>query len=375
MMENLWARPVAPLPDKHQPLIKISSWPCLAGGWMALVAWALAWPCGAAPIITNGDFSSSLDYGLYGWTLGGTMVPLTISAKSHLSSPAAQVNDLDDALLSDSLMEQSFTLPADCVTATLSAYCCFLSENTSSDIEWHYQAVAVYSGGGALPNAGARILNDTGTPIPLPPAPTPMRVNLNSDPAWYLYSYNLLPYSGQTLKVQFKVEDDAHGDAVAMWVDDVEVYCITATASPTRTHSPTSTISPTLTPSPTHTPSPTISATYTLTPVPTASWSPTPILVTIGRSLVFPNPARAAGKKLNFMYSLEEAGSVRIEVYNVLGYRVAWVEDKYKPAGWNLVTSWNFSGLAPGIYFYRLFCTTAGNRQREYKKQKFVITP
>lgn len=371
-MKTIRARQAVPLPDKNKPLEKSVSWLIIA--WMAAAGLVLAGQ-GWAAIITNGDFSSSSDYGFTGWTLGGLTVPVTVTAQYHAAPPSAQVDDQEDALWGDSWMEQVFTLPADCTIATLTAYCRFFSGNTTTGIEWHYQAPVVYYGGGPLPNAGARILDAAGTPVALPPAPTPMRVNLNSDPQWWQYGYNLQPYSGQTLRVQFKAEDDAHGDPIGMWVDDVQVFCITATPTPTRTHSPTFTVSPTSTMTPTITPTPTISATYTVTGTHTATCSPTPILVAVGKSLVFPNPAPAAGKKLNFMYSLEAAGSVRIEVYNLLGYRVAAVEDKYQPAGWNLVTTWNYGNLAPGVYFYRLFCRTTDGKTQEYKKQKFVIAP
>jgi subtilisin len=67
----------------------------------------------------------------------------------------------------------------------------------------------------------------------------------------------------------------------------------------------------------------------------------------------YPNPAAPTTR---LRYTLAEAATVRLEVYDALGRRVAVLEDAPRPAGDHEVV-WDASGVAGGVYFYRL---TAG---------------
>ena len=74
----------------------------------------------------------------------------------------------------------------------------------------------------------------------------------------------------------------------------------------------------------------------------------------------YPNPFNAT-TVVN--YQLEEANHVTLEVYNLLGERVAVLADEMQEAGYKSV-NWDASSLASGIYFYRM---TAGRFERVKK--------
>ncbi len=64
----------------------------------------------------------------------------------------------------------------------------------------------------------------------------------------------------------------------------------------------------------------------------------------------FPNPFNATTE---IRFALPEAGAARLDVYDVLGRRVARLVDGPMPAGRHRVT-WNAEGRASGLYLYRL---------------------
>jgi len=64
----------------------------------------------------------------------------------------------------------------------------------------------------------------------------------------------------------------------------------------------------------------------------------------------YPNPFNPT---TNIQYSVGEAGPVTITVYNVMGQKVAELLNTTKSAG-SYQVSWNATGQASGIYYYRL---------------------
>jgi len=64
----------------------------------------------------------------------------------------------------------------------------------------------------------------------------------------------------------------------------------------------------------------------------------------------YPNPFNSATV---IKYRLPTSCYVQLEIYNLVGQRVATLVDQRQPAGHHSVT-WNASSLSSGIYFYRL---------------------
>jgi hypothetical protein len=64
----------------------------------------------------------------------------------------------------------------------------------------------------------------------------------------------------------------------------------------------------------------------------------------------YPNPFNPA---TSIKFDLPKQSEVRIEIFNILGRKVATVAEGLLPAGYHNVT-WDASGVSSGIYFYRL---------------------
>jgi hypothetical protein len=72
--------------------------------------------------------------------------------------------------------------------------------------------------------------------------------------------------------------------------------------------------------------------------------------VTFGLGQNYPNPFNPTTR---IPFELPTDGVVTLEIYDITGRRVATILNEYRPAGRHLVT-WNATGLASGIYLYRL---------------------
>lgn len=303
----------------------------------------------AANLIVNGDFSSAGANGFTGWTPSGTPLPITVTARFHAASPAAQVGDTIDAAYDDSRLAQTIPVPADCIVATLTAYCSFYSL-TPGSTTFNYQE--------------AYVENAQATPVAI-------LFKINADTTtWTAYHADLKPFAGQSLTVIFHVFDDHNTDPVALWVDDVDMACILPTPTPTITKTRTPTISPTATISATYTVTRTITPTSTRSPTPTATPTLTPWAVPLGQVIVYPNPV--AGNIVNFTYTLAAPGRAFIDIHNLAGLRIAHLEDQ-QTMGSNRTTRWNIAGLAPGVYFCRISIQGTNGDKMQLQPKKFVV--
>lgn len=74
----------------------------------------------------------------------------------------------------------------------------------------------------------------------------------------------------------------------------------------------------------------------------------------------YPNPFNPT---TTIQYSLPQAPSVKLQTFNMLGQRVAFLVNEQKSAGWHKVT-FDASNLSSGMYIYRL---NAGGHVRTEK--------
>ena len=89
---------------------------------------------------------------------------------------------------------------------------------------------------------------------------------------WHNQTFNMAPYAGQTVRVEFLVHQDGFGDDTSMYVDDVALLTACSTATP-ATATSTSTV-PTVTASRTPAEPPSATATSTSTRTGTPLYTP-----------------------------------------------------------------------------------------------------
>jgi hypothetical protein len=77
---------------------------------------------------------------------------------------------------------------------------------------------------------------------------------------------------------------------------------------------------------------------------------PTPVPLTFSLDQNYPNPFNA---RTTIRFSLEKRGNVKLEIYDILGSRVASVLDETREAG-SYAVNWNANGMASGVYYYKL---------------------
>lgn len=130
---------------------------------------------------------------------------------------------------------------------------------------------------------------------------------------WAWESINLLPYAGQQIRVRFNLVTDAGLRGDGFYFDDLRVVDY-------RDSVVTGVFNPGMTPAKFH-----LAQNY-----------PNPF-----------NPATA------IEYDIPEGGLVSLTVFDMLGREVATLVDELQPAGKHSV-SWNPTGVASGIYYYRL---------------------
>lgn len=83
----------------------------------------------------------------------------------------------------------------------------------------------------------------------------------------------------------------------------------------------------------------------------------------------YPNPFNPAAI---IRYQLPSAASVKLTVYNLLGQEVAVLVDAAQEAGYRQI-AWDASGLASGMYFYRIESAALDNSSRRFTDTKKVM--
>lgn len=322
----------------------------------------VAMPClGVADeLIINGNFESTVGGGIPNWVTGATPSSFSPSQHSGIVQHDASVgvvvvapgNSLGG--YNNSWVRQQVHIPRDAVGSTLTFY-----------YDWYIS----YKFGTQLYMTanfgGQEMAREQGNGLLTQPTPTPGWTRVD-------YYLDLPSYSDQDVQVLFQAFDDGISDANYVFFDDVSLNVITATITPTPTYTITPTVSQTATISPTNTITPTITETATITPTISPTPTTTPWAVPGGDVIVFPNPA--AGDSVTFMYSLGEPSDVDIDVYNLLGYKVAHLEDKNKAALINRRTTWSIKDLAPGVYLYQVTIRSQSGQVQKNKIRRLVIT-
>ena len=158
-------------------------------------------PGGGGSGILNGGFES----GITSWTAGGVVAPTASTAVVHTGASSAYVTGGSTA--GDSTLYQTVAVPT--TGGTLSFWYYPISADT---ITYDWQEVD--------------ICNTSGTVLA-----TPLKVCSNTK-TWTNVSYNMATYAGTSVRILFKVHDDAYpGYPSSMYVDDVAISGTTPPAT------------------------------------------------------------------------------------------------------------------------------------------------
>jgi hypothetical protein len=334
----------------------------------------------ATELIVNGDFSNlgPGDGSIPGWTRSdstgpsGSYLPVTTTILA-VNAPVGG-NPISDPIVicgradsnsggnETSALQQDIAIPPNAIPATLTLY--YQWRTASSPIALNLEYAS-----GKLGSLELFTEKNIPTPVGGGSIPTPT-------PGWrkvdkYLDQATMANLAGTTQSLILQAKDDIIPDYNYLLVDSITLDVITATITPTPTITLTPTPTPTATITKTITETATISATATITPTQTQTVTLTPWAAAFGEDYVYPNPA--SGDEVVFLYSLAQAADIRIDVYNLRGQASARLEDKNKPAGRNLRTSWDISQVAPGIYLYRLTFITGQGRTETRGFKRLVV--
>jgi hypothetical protein len=146
---------------------------------------------------------------------------------------------------------------------------------------------------------------------------------------------------------------------------------VTQTVTETFTLTQTSTLLPSQTQTASSTaasgPANTFTATMTVTVVQTPAV--TPPAVSGNTTYSYPQPA---SNIVNFVFAIEEAADVTIEIYSVSGVIVAKTTGFSRPSK-AATLALNTSSFAPGVYYYLITAKSGGNREIKFKAKKFLV--
>ncbi|MCK5242790.1 carboxypeptidase regulatory-like domain-containing protein [bacterium] len=87
------------------------------------------------------------------------------------------------------------------------------------------------------------------------------------------------------------------------------------------------------------------------------------------KSAAYPNPA--TGPEVRFIYFCEESSKVIIEIYNVVGERIAKIRDN-KPSGYQY-SILPLNKISRGVYLYRVIIQTQSGKRTILQTEKFSV--
>lgn len=99
-------------------------------------------------------------------------------------------------------------------------------------------------------------------------------------------------------------------------------------------------------------------------------YRPSGSLFDAGEVYSYPNPA--TGETLTFKFRLASKSSVKLDIYNVAGQRVARLEKSDCPAGVASELAWNIRNIASGVYQYRFEAFSAEGTKSVVKRLAIV---
>ena len=179
--------------------------------------------CTPGNVVGNGGFETGT---FAPWIVQDQLPPPVVSTdQAHSGTQSALLGSLSGAEpLGDSSIYQTITVPAG--GGTLSYW---YFPNTADSITFDWQDAYVTDTSGTILTTLMHVCENTG--------------------AWTNVTFDMAPYAGQTVRIEFLVHQDGFGDDTSMYVDDVTLgggTCGTPSATPTATA--TATGSPSCTP-------------------------------------------------------------------------------------------------------------------------------
>jgi len=154
-------------------------------------------PC-VTNTLSNGGFESgTLDC----WTAGGVLLPVTSALQAHSGSFSAQLGATGlPEPNGDSWLYQVVTVPSGADGPTLSFW---YWPSTSTTLQYDWQEAQIRDSNGNQLAQVFKVASDA--------------------QAWTQVTFDLTPYSGQTIQLYFNVHENGYGDPTYMYLDDVTV--------------------------------------------------------------------------------------------------------------------------------------------------------
>lgn len=159
----------------------------------------------SAELVTNGGFETG-DFS--GWVYGGVATQQVTTAAAHSGSYGAQLGYWDDGIgyepYGNDWMYQTITIPTEAVSANLSFW--YATQSTDG-ISFDWANMQIQDSGG---NNLVQVIHAGGA----------------GSSGWINKTYDLAPYIGQTIRLEFEVHQDGWYDQTRAFFDDISVNAV-----------------------------------------------------------------------------------------------------------------------------------------------------